>query len=332
MTGVVEVRTGARLHFGLFATTPPGRPFGGIGLMIDRPGFVLQAWRTRREDRVFASPELAGRITEFVAGVRTDLQRPWVGQSVEDPAAPVAFRIVKTIPSHRGFGSGTQLAYAVAAAMERVLDVRPVMGGCDLGRGKRSAVGTLGFGDGGFITDRGFEHRTSLETRWNRRDVPTDWRFVIVDPLGPGGPAGAAESTGFQALPPMSRCATEALFEFLAEQILPGLDQSDFARFAGGIADFNRLVGEHFAPIQGGVYGHPLIRNLAESLNETKWPYLAQSSWGPAAVAPCESEGSANELIAFLNRHVSQDEAKMFVAKPMNHGATVRRFRRKPAT
>lgn len=35
----VTVRTGARLHFGPLAIhNGPGRSFGGVGLMVDRPG------------------------------------------------------------------------------------------------------------------------------------------------------------------------------------------------------------------------------------------------------------------------------------------------------
>ena len=40
----VVVTTGARLHFGLLAHGQVGcREFGGIGLMIDRPGFIVRA-------------------------------------------------------------------------------------------------------------------------------------------------------------------------------------------------------------------------------------------------------------------------------------------------
>src|SRR5262245_34483643 len=40
----IVVTTGARLHFGLFAHGQKGRrQFGGVGAMIDRPGFVIRA-------------------------------------------------------------------------------------------------------------------------------------------------------------------------------------------------------------------------------------------------------------------------------------------------
>ena len=36
MTRIVEIRTGARLHFGLFTTDSEGGPFGGIGTQVAR--------------------------------------------------------------------------------------------------------------------------------------------------------------------------------------------------------------------------------------------------------------------------------------------------------
>ncbi|MGC1275085.1 MAG: hypothetical protein WBC44_15375 [Planctomycetaceae bacterium] len=324
MTRVVEVRTGARLHFGLFATTPGDGPFGGIGMMIDRPRFALQAWRSQR-DQVIGPMPISDRVAEFVARVRLGMRRPAVRYQVEQPSAPVAIRVAEVIPSHRGFGSGTQLAYAVAAVVGRVLDVwPPFMPDHELGRGKRSAVGTRGFQEGGFVVDAGIRRRAGLETGVACRKVPSEWRFVVVDPQGRVGPSGMAETSGFAALPPMPRNMPQLLLDLVATTILPGLDDADFLRFARGVAEFNRLVGEHFAPVQGGVYAHPLIRELSQRLAETSWPHLAQSSWGPAAVVFCESDESARTLVAFLGRQITPDQASVFVAAAKNDGAEIR--------
>jgi beta-RFAP synthase len=329
MTKIVEVRTGARLHFGLFATTSSDGSLGGIGMMIDRPGFVIQAWRST-QDQIFAPRDLVARIEGFVSRVRADLQTPSVGVNVEEPAAPVAIRVLTEIPPHRGFGSGTQLAYAIASAMARVLDVWPSFRpDSQLGRGSRSMVGTLGFDEGGFIADLS-QSATDIQSRFIRRDVAAHWRFVVIDPLGSAGPAGAAEAAGFASLSPMPRSSTERLLTILREHIVPGLDNVDFAAFAGGVADFNRVVGEHFAPAQGGVYAHPVIRELAARLVRTEWPSIAQSSWGPAAVVPCACETSAERLTAFLGDCLQPKTAKVFVATPRNRGTSVRRLIRRP--
>lgn len=324
MTRVVEVRTGARLHFGLFATTPGDGPFGGIGMMIDRPRFVLQGWRSQR-DQVIGPLPISDRVAEFVARVRLGLRRPAVRFQVEQPSAPVAIRVTEVIPSHRGFGSGTQLAYAVAAVVGQVLEVwPPFVPDHELGRGKRSAVGTRGFQEGGFVVDAGLRRPAGLETGSARRNVPREWRFVIVDPQGQAGPSGITETAGFQSLPPMPRNMPQLLLDLVTTTILTGLDDADFLRFARGVAEFNRLVGEHFAPVQGGVYAHPLIRELAETLAPTSWPYLAQSSWGPAAAVFCESDESARTLVAFLARQFPPEKANVFVATARNDGAELR--------
>jgi len=322
VTAVVEVRTGARLHFGLFGTTPGDGPFGGIGMMIDRPGFVVEASLAPR-DRISAPPGVAERVAEIVARARFGLSRPEARHQVDDPSLPIAVRVSEVIPAHRGFGSGTQLSYAVAAAVTAALGVWPAVDlDENLGRGGRSAVGTLGFREGGFLVDAGVRRREKLEGGTARRDVPASWRFVIVDPSGGPGPSGKAEAAGFQSLPPMPRRMPEILFGIVTASILPALDARDFSGFADGISQFNRLVGEHFAPAQGGTFSHPLVRELAEVLRQSHWKCVAQSSWGPAAAVFCESEESAGALMAFLEGRIS-GEADLFVAGPLNRGASV---------
>ncbi|HEX6986531.1 MAG TPA: hypothetical protein VF170_14205, partial [Planctomycetaceae bacterium] len=261
------------------------------------------------------------------ARVRLGLRKASVRPQVETPSAPVEVRVSDVIPSHHGFGSGTQLAYAVAAAVGRVLGVwPPFTPEEELGRGRRSAVGTLGFREGGFLADPGLRRRAGMEAGTARRAVPPEWRFVVVDPRGSPGPSGPVEAAGFRSLPAMPRNMPELLFDLVAEAILPGLEGRDFRPFASGVADFNRLVGEHFAPVQGGVYAHPLIRELSRTLAGTAWPYFAQSSWGPAAVVFCEDDESAAALRAFLSRRIGPEQADVFVAAPKNDGATVTEF------
>ena len=45
----VEVRTPARIHIGMLSFGHAGsRAYGGVGVMLDRPGVVLRAWRSPR--------------------------------------------------------------------------------------------------------------------------------------------------------------------------------------------------------------------------------------------------------------------------------------------
>lgn len=320
MTEVVEVRTGARLHFGLFGTRPAeGGRLGGIGMMIDRPGVVLQAALSDK-DAVSGPGHATSRAAEFLGRLRTDRHSPDGGGHRQ---GRVALRVLAEIPPHRGFGSGTQLALAVAEGV-RALHAARVPFGVEqrLGRGSRSAIGTAGFYRGGFLCDLP-DPTSGAVGRISRHLVPELWRVVVIDPAGAAGPTGAAEAAGFEVLPPMPPRTTAALMTLVHDRIAPGLDGADFAAFPSAVAEFNRLVGEHFAPVQGGIYAHPLIRELAGTLVGTDWPHLAQSSWGPAAAVFCESEASAESLYSFLRGHIAQAEADIFTAAPLNHGAAI---------
>ena len=49
MANVVEVRTPARLHLGMMSFgVPEARAFGGVGVMIDRPGVQVRLRRAER--------------------------------------------------------------------------------------------------------------------------------------------------------------------------------------------------------------------------------------------------------------------------------------------
>ena len=323
---VAEVRTGARLHFGLLATSAEqGRP-GGIGMMIDRHGFVLRA-RLAEQDSIIADAATAVRVRRFLDRLRTGLE-PW------PDAAGQRYRIEvdEVIPPHRGFGSGTQLAFAMASATAKLLGFKAVPLKC-LDRGTRSLVGGLGFSRGGFVIDAGegaaaglsaaIEATAPCQFGGHVLSVPEDWRFVIIDPTTQSGISGVEEESAFAGLNAFPAATSEKLARLITEAIVPGLSRKEFERFAAGVSEFNRLVGEQFAPAQRGVYAHPLIRELSKRLGESDWPYLAQSSWGPAATVFCESEVSAAALCRFLSDCLPADAARIFVAAPRNRGADV---------
>lgn len=316
MTAAVEVRTGARLHFGLFGTRSDQGRLGGIGMMIRRPGHAV---RVRQFDRdvVNAPVEIEPMVWKIVGQIRKAAARRYGIQPLH-----LRIDVDEPVPPHRGFGSGTQLALAIAAAFARLGGASPVDQEV-LGRGGRSLVGTVGFCGGGFIADLGEDHVGSHGAKPLHRAVPITWRLLIVDPMAATGFSGATEAEAFEHLRPMPPEAEGRLRSLATDVILPALDARDFPAFASAVADFNRLVGEHFAAVQGGVYAHPLIRELARTLAGTDWPHLAQSSWGPAAAIFCENEASADALQRYLRERIAPGEADILTAAPLNRGAEV---------
>src|SRR5262245_26743369 len=133
MSEYVTISTGARLHFGPLAVRAESGPsFGGLGLMVDRPGWIITLSRADR-DELDAGPD-AERIARILADFRSQSKRDDVR---------VHLKVEQRIPVHAGFGSGTQLALAVGRGLAVLCDEPELMAveiAGRTGRGRRSAI------------------------------------------------------------------------------------------------------------------------------------------------------------------------------------------------
>src|SRR5262249_8965408 len=110
----VEVHAPSRLHFGMFSFGVPGeRQFGGVGVMIDRPGLRLRAKRA-------AKLEGRGPLGDRVAAVYRRVAERL------DLKTPCSFEIFEAPPEHVGLGAGTQVSLAVAAAAQALAGGPPL--------------------------------------------------------------------------------------------------------------------------------------------------------------------------------------------------------------
>ncbi len=155
MSATILISTGARLHFGFFAhdgarSLSGETNYGGVGLMIDSPSFVLAASGHDPEARA-RPPATSGKLTieSGLDEVRCNMKRatqvgagdPFAGPPVDkwNELGARALRFVReyrtrasrgnrpplhcemelwsAIPAHQGLGSGTQLGMAVATAL-----------------------------------------------------------------------------------------------------------------------------------------------------------------------------------------------------------------------
>ena len=157
------IHTASRLHFGLLslagqegahASNNVERVWGSVGLMIQHPRLELVA---EPHPHWHAEGTGASRILPFV---QKFLHR--VGSHC-DKITPFRFEVIQSIPEHQGFGSGTQLALAVARMLAEVHHLpnksstflAPIVG-----RGKRSGIGIHGFQQGGFFGGSRQKHST----------------------------------------------------------------------------------------------------------------------------------------------------------------------------
>lgn len=281
------VEAPARLHFGVLDLRGDlGRRFGGIGAAVPAPSLLLEA---RPAAELKAEGPDADRALEFARRFARH----------HDLDLRLHFCLHRSIPSHAGLGSGTQLALAVARASAELsnlpTDVTALAHAVD--RGRRSGVGTWTFAHGGFVLEGGrtadAEHVAPLLARL---PFPETWRCVVAVPRGKPGLAGDDEAAAFARLPSPSARDVERVAHLVLMQLLPALAEADLAGFGEALGEVQRITGGWFAPVQGGVFAPGETGELIDRLRAWGAAGVGQSSWGPAVYGIVGQAGASRAL------------------------------------
>jgi beta-RFAP synthase len=314
MMNEVKIRTGSRLHFGLLSHGQTDRrEFGGVGVMIDQPGFAVRIARADADHLECGAWQT--RIATLTARLREAFA-----------CGPVRIEISGSPPPHAGLGSGTQLGMALAQGLSLLAGETNVPAtelARRAGRGARSALGLYGFEQGGLLVEAGRASAVRISPLVARTSFPAEWRFLLVRPRGGAGLSGAEEVGGFARLPPMPLATTERLCRIALTELLPAVIERDFTAAANSIGEFGRLVGESFAPVQGGVFADPQMRTLAPLLERRGWRGCGQSSWGPTLFVLCPGSAAATELSAELKSLPECAGCELTIASALNCGASI---------
>jgi beta-RFAP synthase len=325
---MIHIRTASRLHFGLLSLSGAGsirwpgsegkvRHFGGVGLMIDPPGLEITVAPASTWS---AEGPLAERALAFA--------RRCAEAMPAGALQPQHLHIRSAPPEHSGFGTGTQLGLAVARALAAAAgEQTPAVPELArrTGRGARSALGIHGFAAGGFLVDAGKDESDSVAPLVARVDFPESWRIVVFLPPVGSGWHSQVEQRAFRQLAGIrdDLARTDSLCRLVLYGMLPALTQRDLTAFGEALHDFNRQVGEAFAPVQGGVYAHPLVAELIDFLRDKGVRGVGQSSWGPAIFAVVEDEERAAETIQIVTQRFVWKKERANLARAVNHGAEV---------
>jgi beta-ribofuranosylaminobenzene 5'-phosphate synthase len=206
-------------------------------------------------------------------------------------------QVLEAIPPHVGLGSGTKLALAVTAAM-CALDGRspePVELARLAGRGARSAVGLWTYVLGGFVVEGGRRRgSTDPAPLLVRHAMPEEWCCVLaMRPVAPGLSGGDEEAAFAELRPEPERSAEIA--HIVLTGLLPALVERDLGEFGSALTRVQRLVGEAFAPVQGGTF-HPQAAPVVDAMLRLGAAGAGQSSWGPAVYGLVGGEVEAKVL------------------------------------
>jgi beta-ribofuranosylaminobenzene 5'-phosphate synthase len=307
----VRVEAPARLHMGMLDVAGGrSRRFGGLGVAVSRPAAVVEA---SPGDDVSAEGPDADRALAVARRSREALGL----------AGGARIRVLEAIPAHVGLGSGTKLALAVTAAMAALAGRSPAPPAIAraAGRGARSAVGLWTFALGGLVVEGGVRPGVDRPAPLlARHPMPDEWRCVLAIPNAEPGLSGRAEEEAFGRLRPDSDRAA-LIAQLVLTSLLPGLAEADLDEFGAALTRIQRLVGESFASVQGGVF-HPRAGPLVEALLRLGAAGAGQSSWGPAVYGVVGDEQAGRELARRLEDELGGD-GRVELVRFDNGGARV---------
>lgn len=290
-----------------------GRRFGSIGAPLEEIATVVSL---QSAPRLLAEGEDAERAAAHVEKLCAALGVP----------SRLHIRVERAIPGHAGLGSGTQLALACAAALNHLYGL-----GLDMadmarltGRGRRSGIGIAAFQQGGFIVDGGRGADTLVPPVVARMPMPSQWRFILVFDDGCIGLHGPGETAAFKDLPPFPAAAAAHLCHLLLMRGLPALAEADIAAFGAVISELQQIVGEHFAPAQGGRYTSVAVAEVLAWLGGQGAVGMGQSSWGPTGFCLVDGAAPAQDLLQRAQRQFAgRSGLRLMLASCRQRGAEV---------
>jgi beta-ribofuranosylaminobenzene 5'-phosphate synthase len=324
----VRVSAPARLHLGfLDLNGKSGRKFGGIGLAIDTQHTVIEAQlaATTSIEGIMPSSKLHQKIITII-----DIFYDTLAKHIPVDEQSVQLSIIKLIPEHTGLGSGTQLALTIGNALCQLnqIPASTIEIADQLGRGSRSGIGIATFDHGGFIIDGGLSETSHTPPLLAHYDFPENWRVVLITDNAHQGVHGTQEIAAFKNLPSFPLNNSQAICHLTLMKLLPALVEQKIEPFGHAITEIQTLIGDHFAPAQGGRYTSQhvaTVLNYAQSIGHTG---IAQSSWGPTGCIFVESDQIAQQLIQELKHYAEQQieapsELVFSVAQASNSGANI---------
>jgi len=308
---VTFVRSGSRLHFGLFNLPPadpwpdvwpgtkePARYYGGVGVMVDEPAVEVEA---EQEEAWSIRGLHVDRVLEFARLIG---------------GRPHRIHVRQCAPQHCGLGVGTQLGLAIGTALTRGA-IAPLELAGRLNRGRRSGIGVHGFGVGGLLIDGGKTRPHEVASIVARADVPPNWTFLLVTPPTCKAWSGRSEDAAIAAL---GGRRDESMYRLALAGLLPAVQSGDVRAFGAAVTEYNARAGELFRPAQGGRYSHAVVQALVADLLERGFAGAGQSSWGPTVFAVTDDINRARDT---ARRLVARESLEAVLTSPRNVGAKI---------
>ena len=95
------------------------------------------------------------------------------------------------------------------------------------------------------------------------------------------------------------------------------------AEFGPAITEVQRIVGDHFAPAQGGRFASSRVAEVLAWLEGRGVRCVGQSSWGPTGFAMMESETQAQEFSREAATRWHEGNLRFVIARGRNAPASI---------
>lgn len=325
---IFRVSTPARLHLGfLDLNGESGRKFGSIGLAIDSHHTTITI--ESADSLIITSLELP--ISVSVDKKITDIVNRFystLGQHIPNNKHGVELSIIELIPSHAGLGSGTQLALTIGTLLCRLHGISATTHeiAFHLGRGARSGIGISTFDIGSFIVDGGLGDSSQIPALLAHYDFPSTWKVVMIMEKNSQGVHGSDELKAFTHLPTFPLSHSQTICHLTLMKLLPALVENNIDLFGQAITEIQTLIGDHFAPAQGGRYTSASVAQLLHYGQEHGYAGIAQSSWGPTGCIFVDGDTAAQQLVNKLSHYSKQKNItslSLSIASANSNGAKI---------
>jgi beta-ribofuranosylaminobenzene 5'-phosphate synthase len=310
----VEVESPARLHLGFIDLSGvSGRRFGSLGLTLD--GLSTRIFAEKSRTNSIQGPQ-SQRTLQYLEALQQRFSLP----------KGVKIVVKAAIPAHSGLGSGTQLALAVGSAISNLYDLNlsPREIAHLLDRGNRSGIGVAAFECGGFLVDGGRGLADAPPPIISRISFPTNWRILLFLDGRREGIHGDRENSAFQELPKFPANQVGHLSQLVMLNVLPSLQEADIDTFGKALSEIQCIVGDYFAPVQGGRFSSELVADVLSWVEPQGISCIGQSSWGPTGFAIVESEERAIRLLqAIQSRWSACSDLEVVILQGRNRGSEI---------
>ena len=319
----VIVTSSARLHMGFFDLNgSSGRMFGSMGVSINTPCTQIEIARSEKTSiEVISGHHVYGHhVSENIEKIVNSLK---IAHKISQD---FSVKINQSIPEHTGLGSGTQLALALGAGLNRLFNLGltvPQIAAITQ-RGSRSGIGIGTFEHGGLVIDGGRGNTDAPPPIIARHDFPQEWPILLILDNAEQGAHGEHELMAFDALPKASLETAQTLTHSVLMQALPAIVERDYVEFSRAIYKLQRATGKYFAPAQGGIFKSKSVAEVLNYLYQNNVLCAGQSSWGPTGFAVFKDDLSANATLTLLQQQFSKFNNISFqLVRSKNTGASI---------